>query len=429
MTGRQLIVALGTVLAATWASAQTIPPTLDLEVMPWAGISQPVAVRHAGDGSNRIFVVQKGGAIRLVKNGVVEATPFLQIPVTTSSESGLLGMAFHPNFATNRKFYVAYTKPAAAAPFLGTTPDQAIAEFEASVANPDVADPSTRREIIAVPDLAGNHNGGDIHFGPDGFLYWSMGDGGPQNDPNEFAQFLGTRTISGRNYYMLGKILRIDINNSTPTPTANMCARPAAGAANYAIPPGNPFVATAGACAEIFHYGLRNPFRFSFDRANGAMWIGDVGQGVYEEINRVAPAVGGVNFGWRCKEGFNNNSSTGLCAGATGLTDPVADYAHNSAGNPFRCSVTGGFVYRGPITDFRGIYVYADYCSGEIYMHRPGDDGTRLPFVWRDTANDWSGFGEDEAGNLYIVALGGTVVRFTGPTGIADRVFANGFEN
>lgn len=414
---------LAGVLLAGSATAQTIPADLRLTSLGLSGLSQPLSIRHAGDGSNRLFVVEKTGSIRVIVGGVLQATPFLTIPVTTSSESGLLGLAFHPNFRNNGRFYVAYTKPSGQ-PALGVTPDQAIAEFQVSAGNPNVADPATRREIIAVPDLAGNHNGGDIHFGPDGFLYWAMGDGGPQNDPNEFAQRLGRHTVSSREYYLLGKILRIDIDNGTANPPANQCA--ARGQpANYAIPPTNPFVANPDACAEIWHYGLRNPWRFSFDRLTGRMWIGDVGQSAREEINRVEAGAVGINFGWRCREGFNANSSTGLCAGITGLTDPVADY-NRTTGQ----SVTGGYMYRGPITPLRGIYIYADYGSQRIFMHRPGDDGTRTPFEWTRNANgNWVSFGEDEVGNLYVVDIGGAqVYRFESPSTPTDTVFSNGFE-
>lgn len=415
------ILLAGLLLVGT-ATAQTIPADLRLTSLGLSGLSQPLSIRHAGDGSNRLFIVEKTGSIKVLVNGVLQSTPFLTIPVTTTSESGLLGLAFHPDFRNNGRFYVAYTRPSGGSP-LGSTPDQAIAEFRVSAGNPNVADPATRREIIAVPDLAGNHNGGDIHFGPDGFLYWAMGDGGPQNDPNQFAQRLGRFTVSAREYYLLGKIIRIDIDNTTPTPPANQCAARGQ-AANYAIPASNPFVNNPDACAEVWHYGLRNPWRFSFDRATGRMWVGDVGQNAFEEISRVEPGVGGINFGWRCREGFNSNSTTGLCAGITGLTDPVADY-NRSTGQ----SITGGYMYRGPITALRGIYIYADYLSQRIFMHRPGDDGTRTPFEWTRNANgSWVSFGEDEVGNLYIVDISGQIHRFDSPSSPSDIVLRDGFE-
>lgn len=416
------ILLAGLLLVGT-ATAQTIPADLRLTSLGLSGLSQPLSIRHAGDGSNRLFIVEKTGSIKVLVNGVLQSTPFLTIPVTTTSESGLLGLAFHPDFRNNGRFYVAYTRPSGGSP-LGSTPDQAIAEFRVSAGNPNVADPATRREIIAVPDLAGNHNGGDIHFGPDGFLYWAMGDGGPQNDPNQFAQRLGRFTVSAREYYLLGKIIRIDIDNTTPNPPANQCAARGQ-AANYAVPASNPFVNNPDACAEVWHYGLRNPWRFSFDRATGRMWVGDVGQNAFEEISRVEPGVGGINFGWRCREGFNSNSTTGLCAGITGLTDPVADY-NRSTGQ----SITGGYMYRGPITALRGIYIYADYLTQRIFMHRPGDDGTRTPFEWTRNANgNWVSFGEDEVGNLYIVDIvGGQIHRFDSPSSPSDIVLRDGFE-
>ncbi len=417
--------ALFLLLLAGTAAAQTIPADLQLTSMGFSGLNQPLAIRHAGDGSNRLFIVEKGGTIKVVVGGVLQATPFLTIPVTTTSESGLLGLAFHPNFASNGRFYVAYTRPSGwPGGFLGATADQAIAEFRVSTTNPNIADTTTRREIIALPDLASNHNGGDIHFGPDGFLYWAMGDGGPQNDPNQFAQRLDRLTVSGREYYLLGKILRIDVDNTTPNPPSNQCAARGE-AANYAVPATNPFVNDPNACSEIWHYGLRNPWRFSFDRQTGRMWIGDVGQNSFEEISRIEAGVGGVNLGWRCKEGFNVNSTTGLCTGITGLTDPVADY-----GRTIGQSITGGFMYRGPIVPLRGIYVYADYLSQRIFMHRPGDDGTRAPFEWARNANgSWVSFGEDETGNLYIVDIGGGQIRrFDSPSSPSDVLLADGFE-
>lgn len=416
---------LAGLLLAGSATAQTIPADLRLTSLGLTGLSQPLSIRHAGDGSNRLFIVEKTGSIRVLVNGVLQPTPFLTIPVTTTSESGLLGLAFHPDFRNNGRFYVAYTRPSGwPGGFLGSTADQAIAEFQVSAGNPNVADPATRREIIAVPDLASNHNGGDIHFGPDGFLYWAMGDGGPQNDPNQFAQRLGRFTVSSREYYLLGKILRIDIDNNTPNPPANQCAARGQ-AANYAVPATNPFVNNPDACAEIWHYGLRNPWRFSFDRQNGRMWIGDVGQNAFEEISRIEAGVAGANLGWRCREGFNTNNTTGLCVGITGLTDPVADY-----GRTIGQSITGGYMYRGPITPLRGIYIYADYLSQRIFMHRPGDDGTRTPFEWTRNANgSWVSFGEDEIGNLYIVDIGGGQIhRFDSPSTPSDQVFVNGFE-
>jgi glucose/arabinose dehydrogenase len=414
-------------LLAGGAAAQTIPADLQLTSLGLSGLSQPLSIRHAGDGSNRLFVVEKTGSIKVIVNGVLQATPFLTIPVTTTGESGLLGLAFHPDFRNNGRFYVAYTRPPGwPGGFLGATADQAIAEFRVSAGNPNVADPATRREIIALPDPFANHNGGDIHFGPDGFLYWAMGDGGSGNDPNQFAQRLGRHTVGSFEYYLLGKIIRIDIDNSTPKPAANQCA--ARGQpANYAIPATNPFVNNPNACAEIWHYGLRNPWRFSFDRLTGRMWIGDVGQNAFEEIDRVEAGASGVNFGWRCREGFSatSNANNGLCAGITGLTDPVADYGRTTGQ-----SVSGGYMYRGPITPLRGIYVYADYLSQRIFMHRPGDDGTRAPFEWtRNVNGSWVSFGEDEIGNLYIVDIaGGQVYRFDSPSTPPDSVFVNGFE-
>jgi glucose/arabinose dehydrogenase len=419
------------------AFAQTIPT--DLALVPVATATQPVAVRNARDGSNRLFIVEKGGVIKILKNGAVLATPFLTIPVSTTSEQGLLGLAFHPNFASNRKFYVTYTR-AAGGTVLGTTADQVMAEYLVPLATPDVADPTTRREILSVPDLAGNHNGGDLHFGPDGYLYYSMGDGGPQNDPNEFAQNVWKKPVNGKDYYLLGKILRIDIDNTTPArlgpyygaddkatfAQGELCAA-AVGAANYAVPIDNPFVASANTCDEIYHFGMRNPWRFSFDRRTGEMFIGDVGQGAHEEVS-VAPPRAPQNFGWKCFEGFTSNFTTGACSPLPpNITAPILDYAHSDNGGGFRCSIGGGYRYRGPIAQMQGLYAYNDYCSGEIWFAQKSAAGAWTTAVWQDTNGSPVGFGEDEIGNLYLIDINGTISRFSSASDNGN-FFGHGFE-
>lgn len=416
-------------LAAGPAFAQSVPA--DLTLAPFvSGLSSPTAIRHAGDGSNRLFVTQKGGSIRVIQNGTVLATPFLTQAVTTSSESGLLGLAFHPDYASNGYFYVAFTAPAAE-PRLGTTPDQVIARFQVS-ADPNVAVPGSRLDIIRIPDLAGNHNGGDLHFGPDGYLYYSSGDGGPQNDPHGFALCAWKKPADstpnncapggGTNYWLLGKILRIDIDTPTAAATADMCGATAGQPANYSIPAGNPELGSANTCDEIWHTGLRNPWRFSFDRDTGDMYIGDVGQGAREEVSR-APAGTPLHFGWGCMEGFRVNKTTAPCVNSTtnsfpGSTLPILDYPR---GDGF--SISGGVMFRGPIQPMQGVYWFADYGSGRVWSATEPASGA-WPYVQRFTQVGAVAFGEDEYGNLYLVNINtGNILRFT-----SEFIWGNGFE-
>ena len=344
------------------------------------GLSQPVLVTHAGDGSNRLFIVEKTGRIRIYRSGAVLPTPFLSITggVSRGGEQGLLGLAFHPSFRTNRKFYVSYTNTA------GTS---VIREYRASATNPDVVESGSGRTILAVRQPYANHNGGHIAFGPDGFLYIGLGDGGSAGDPGNRAQSLST---------LLGKILRIDVNGK-------------ASGRQYRIPSSNPYVGRSG-LDEIWSRGLRNPWRFSFDRANGTLWIGDVGQSRYEEVNRAVRSAGGgrgSNYGWRVMEGRHCYRPSSGCSTRYKIL-PAIEYSH--AGG--RCSVTGGYAYRGTaIPALVGGYLYGDYCSGEIWVvdsaARSPATGVRL----LDTALLLSSFGESQGGELYVCDLNGDVYR------------------
>jgi glucose/arabinose dehydrogenase len=329
-------------------------------------LDRPVYLTHAGDGSGRLFIVEKPGRIRIVKDGDLLPDPFLDITDRTRStgnEQGLLGLAFDPQYRTNGRFFVDY---------IDLNGNTVVARYLVSADNPDKADPASGAAILRVNQPYANHNGGDLVFGPDGYLYIGMGDGGSAGDPLGNGQRLDT---------LLGKLLRIDVRSDP-----------------YAIPPDNPFLGRAGARPEIWAYGLRNPWRFSFDRATGDLYIGDVGQDAYEEIDfQPAGSAGGQNYGWNIMEGLHPYKG----GDTAGLVPPVAEYSHDG-GN---CSVTGGYVYRGTrIPPLQGTYLFGDYCTGTIWVLR------RIAGEWRMA--DWSGFsfgfpissfGEDESGELYIL--------------------------
>jgi glucose/arabinose dehydrogenase len=376
-----LIVAIAFAAAALGPGAgptQALSGSLTLVA---GGFAKPLFVAEPPDGSGRLFVVEQGGRIRIVKNGSVLGTPFLDISwaVSTASEQGLLGLAFHPKFATNRKFYVNFTR---------ANGDTAINEYRASSSNADVADMSTRRRIITIAQPYANHNGGHMTFGRDGYLYIATGDGGSAGDPGNRAQRVDT---------LLGKILRIDINGTL-------------GSRQYRIPKSNPWVGKTGR-NEIWSRGLRNPWRFSFDRSTGDLWIGDVGQSRYEEIDRSSASVGagkGKNFGWRVLEGNACYRPSSGCD-RSGKVSPVVVYGRTDG-----CSVTGGYVYRGSASPaLVGRYVFGDYCSGKIWTiaNRAKRPATKQLLI--DTNLNISSFGEDAAGELYVVDLKGGVYRLT----------------
>lgn len=338
------------------------------------GFNSPVAITNAGDGSGRLFVVEQGGAIRILRNGVVEPQPFLDISslITPGGEQGLLGLAFPPSYAVRQSFYVNYINRTG----IGNT---VIARFAAG-SDPNRADPASRQELLMIAQPFANHNGGQLAFGPDGLLYIGSGDGGSAGDPLNNGQ----NTVS-----LLGKILRLDVL-SGPAP---------------AIPAGNPFG------NEVWAYGLRNPWRFSFDRQNGDLYVADVGQGQREEINFQSAGSGaGANYGWNIMEGSLCFLAPGLCSSA-GLTLPVAEYDH-TLGN---CSVTGGYVYRGSVPALRGTYLYGDFCSGMIWgLRHNGTVWTSLMLL--DSPLLISTFGEDEAGELYVADYGtGAIYRISAP--------------
>jgi len=433
MTPRPLI--LFATLALSPLSPAQIPADITLEpAFGGAGFNFPVGVRHAGDGSDRKFVVERTGTIQIVDaGGSVLAEPFLDIGSMTSTtgERGLLGLAFHPGFASNGRVYINHT-----ASNIGgvTTGDTMIVEYEVDPLDADKLDPTSRRVVMVIPQDFSNHNGGDLHFGPDGYLYIGMGDGGDGNDPCNRGQTLDPSTApasgcrSGKAAWLLGKMLRIDIDGSTSAGSNNLCAASPDGSAGYAVPATNPFSGDSDRCGEVWAYGLRNPFRFSFDRDTGDLWIGDVGQNTWEEVSfQAAGSSGGLNFGWKvCEGNWLRGSTTNLC-NLAGHTGPVIEFPSTFSFD--ECSVTGGYRYRGPVLSLQGYYVYGDYCSGRIWFAEEttpdswsSDEFGQLPGGFGNLV----GFGEDQAGNLYLTRGSGEVLVFGGDT--ADAVFADRFE-
>ena len=363
-------------------------PQLGLERIA-SGLERPVAITHAGDGSGRLFITLQPGRVVIYDGSQVLATPFLDIAarVRCCGERGLLSIAFHPQYETNGRFFVNYTRE----------PDGAtvIAEYRVSDADPNVADPNSERVLLVIPQPYSNHNGGQLQFGPDGMLYIGMGDGGSAGDPQNYAQ--NPRSL-------LGKMLRIDVDGGDP----------------YGIPPDNPFVGDdpEDVLDEVWALGLRNPWRFSFDRATGDLWIADVGQNAREEVNlQPASSSGGENYGWRIWEGsLCYNPPTGCESESVigTLVFPVLEYP-TSLG----CAVTGGYRYRGgAIPDLYGYYVYGDYCAGTIWGALP-ENGTWTSTVLLETGFLISTFGEDEDGELYVAnySSSGEVYRLVGASG------------
>ena len=339
-------------------------------------LSSPIFMTHSGDNSGRLYIVEQTGRIKILQNGVVLATPFLNVAARISSggERGLLGLAFHPDYATNRKFYINYTN---------TAGDTVVAEYLRSTANANVAE-TTGRTLLTVDQPFSNHNGGMLAFGPDRYLYIGLGDGGSAGDPGNRAQNINN---------LLGKILRIDVDNKDV-------------GKQYATPSTNPYDGATAGLDEIWARGVRNPWRFSFDRKTGDLWIGDVGQNRWEEVNRSTAASGGgrgLNYGWRVMEG-NACFSPSTGCNTSGLTRPMAVYSHSLG-----CSVTGGYVYRGNQYWLVGGYLFGDFCSGRIWALRAHGAGTQSPVLMADTALSISSFAEGQDGSLYVVDIGGDV--------------------
>jgi glucose/arabinose dehydrogenase len=355
----------------------------DITLAPIAtGLDRPVFITSARDGSGRTFIVEQGGRILVRKDGVILPTPLLDITglVSTGGEQGLLGLAFHPDFERNRRFYVNYTN---------RDGDTIVRRYRTSSTNPDRTEAGSAKTIIKIAQPYANHNGGMLAFGPGGYLYIGMGDGGGADDPGNRAQNTGS---------LLGKMLRIDVNGTTSTH-------------NYRVPSSNPYVGRTGR-NEIWQLGLRNPWRFSFDRKTGAMGIGDVRHAAYEEIDRAihtdTGSGRGFNWGWRVMEGRHCHIPSSGC-NRTGKKLPIIEYTQASNG---RCAVTGGYVYRGSrIPALVGFYVYGDFCSGEIWAIKANSSypPTRITLAGPGSGRRISSFGESPGGELYVVDLGGTI--------------------
>lgn len=385
MKNIKLLILLLICSTITLAGGPVLPSGLSFQTLFSA--DSPTTVRHAGDGSNRLFIAEQDGTIKIYDGNNLLATNFLDISskVRCCGERGLLGLDFDPDYANNGFFYVNYTKDGSN---LG---DTVIERYQVSAGNPNIADPNSGQILIRIDQHSSNHNGGDIHFGPDGYLYIAMGDGGGGGDTGNYAQSMDE---------LLGKMLRIDVNpdiiykNSVEIDTS--CGLDAT---QYYVPSDNPFLNENNTCSEIWAYGLRNPYRFSFDSLTGDLIIGDVGQNAYEEIDfQLASNTGGDNFGWRCREGAHNYNTT-LCSNGDTYVEPVIDLPQSSNGG---CSVMGGYVYRGPIDTMppvQGLYIFSDYCGGEMNFAAPNWQYSMLTNVGFGTR----GFGEDEQGNVYLI--------------------------
>jgi len=348
----------------TPSGAKTFPDPNAYAWQPLAsGLQRPTDLQ--ADGSGRLFILEKVGRIRIIQDGQLLEASFLDITDRVGSsgnEQGLLGMAFHPQYAQNGRFFVNYTDK---------NGDTSISRFQVS-GDPNVTDPASEVKLLGVDQPFANHNGGVLTFGPDGYLYAGLGDGGSQGDPFGNAQNTGV---------LLGKILRLDVDSAEP----------------YAVPADNPFG------NEIWYYGLRNPWRISFDSLTSDLYIGDVGGGQWEEIDFLeAGSPGGTNFGWDFREGAHDHEGNV----PAGLIDPVAEYSHSEGG----CSVTGGYVYRGSMPEWNGIYLYGDYCSGLIWGLIRSGDGWQNQLLF-DTDVNITSFGEDESGEIYIVGDSGEIYR------------------
>jgi glucose/arabinose dehydrogenase len=383
LTGKLPAVLAALLLSVTsFTSSVAQQPILSFNTV-LSGLTAPLDVVNAGDNTNRLFIVQRAGQIRIVSGGALLPGNFLDISslIVAGGEQGLLSLAFHPDYENNRYFFVYYTRAGDAA--------VTIARYQTSIGNPNVADAGSGVVLITIAKTPGqtNHNGGKLNFGPDGYLYFATGDGGGGGDPDNNAQ---------NGNALQGKMFRLDVSNFTTAPY-------------YFIPPTNPYVSNPNIRDELYAIGLRNPWRWSFDRLNGNMWIADVGQGAWEEVNfRPAGSTAGLNYGWDCYEGNHVFTNSAACQATTDTVAPIFEYPHNAEGG---ISVTGGYVYRGSLYPaMYGYYIMADFGSANVWKIIPNGTGWS---VTRQTGLPGSivGFGESESGELYALSLGGTLYQ------------------
>ena len=455
-------------LPVALVQAQPAPASIPLEIVTAGLDSQPLGIASPGDGSARLVVIHKGGQARMVRNGVLQATPFFTITdgafqcretpggplqgtgFTTQSEQGLLGIAFHPGFAANGHLFVSFS---------GANGDSIVARLTMADTAADVLsanDLATCLVLLRVDQDFANHDGGNLLFDPEGFLTFGLGDGGSGNDPCQRAQTLDPALLVGNdsggnvddcaaddNFLALGgnpdsralqgKLVRVDVDTTTPAGANGLCASRADGGANYGIPPGNPFLGGNPGCDETFAYGLRYPWRYSFDRTTDDFIVGDVGQDQWEEVSFVPFAsLAGRNFDWRtCEARHVRNSCTSVCAPPD--QEVIIEYHNNGngcsgpAGLAAGCSVTGGFRYRGPDAALQGVYFYGDACSSRLWYSVESNPGEwTIPTASTQVtglAGSVLGFGEAPGGVLHFVA-GSTLYRIGGD----DVLFADGFE-
>jgi glucose/arabinose dehydrogenase len=394
LAGLAVIILLGGG-APTTIEAQS-PFQLDLVPIA-AKFRSPVFVADPGDGTGRVFVVEQRGVVKIVRDGVSSKHPFLnmqKLVEDSGAEQGLLSLAFHPDYARNGTFFVAYTEPGNAL---------VVASFTVPADQPNRADPESHRVLLRIAKEYDEHNGGLVSFGPDGYLYISVGDGGRAAEPDGYAQRLDT---------LLGKLLRIDVDH----PGDELA---------YGIPPDNPFAGVPGARPEIWAYGLRNPWRFSFDRETGDLFIADVGSGGPEEVDvQLAGSPGGENYGWNVFEGPTcHQPNVGEQCDGTGMVEPVWGYEHPAPEDG--CAIVGGHVYRGAdFPELVGAYLTADVCTGRVWAVRQQEG------LWRATVlfqldSVVSSFAEDSGGELYLISLRGHVYRLVRGTGsVIDTALA-----
>lgn len=378
-----LILALLTVPAlAQDAPVTTHDLPADSSTVQWSlvvdNFDNPLYVTGAGDGSGRLFVVEQTGTILIVKDGAINFEPFLDVSEFLPdgvfqggySEQGLLGLAFAPDYAESGRFFISYTD---------SDGSGVLARYQVSADDPDIADPDSAVELLRISDPYPDHNGGEITFGPDGYLYMGIGDGGNVNEPN-------TRSLDPS--LLLGKMLRLDVSGDT-----------------YTVPPDNPFISTDGYLPEIWAMGLRNPWRFSFDRATGDLYIADVGQWNWEEVNFQPAGVGGQNYGWSAYEGDTVYLPDAVQP--LPMTLPVYVYSHDNG-----CAITGGYIYRGAaIPALQGYYFFGDYCGGQIWTAYRTESGSWFGARFADTDFVISSFGQDDNGELLLVDYKGGIYR------------------